>query len=207
MKNLLLSLLFVSVISVSTQAQNRDIELYGVFVSGSSFNSGNGPEFGGGVQAFLIHDNLFRDRDLELTARGLIFSKPKVYVGDGWGVHTTSTARFSVINRVYVEGGISYSKVWTSQYSKTATNPIVGIGVTADGYRIGYNYYVTDKTKFDTAASNDTRGHVLYYEYHGQPWFARTEVGIWQYQQPVGYSNQGSHTAVNIKTTIGLKIR
>lgn len=206
-KNLLIAILFCACIALlamllacCTYAQTPQIG--GGFVTGGSKGDGNGWTVGGYAQLAV---EVVRGR---VTAVGLAeyTRTPKKYVGDGTTLRLRPEARYYLLKdsdwRPFVGGGLSFTQVWTSQYSKRGLNPMITGGINYRNIFIARGaWLLRDRSHLPgETQGNDVSGFRVGFDYWypiSPQWlfYFGQETTNFGFTQLPGYPNEGRHRA------------
>lgn len=192
----LASMLLVCHVSAQTP------QIGGGFVAGGSKSDGNGFTVGGYAQAAA---DVMKDR---VVVTGIIeyTRTPKEYVGDGTALRVRPEARYYLLTdgdwRPFVGGGVSFTQVWTSQYSKHGLNPMITAGINYRNIFIARGaYLLRDRTPLPgETRGNDISGFRVGFDFW-QPvsnkwmFYFGPEITSFGFTQLPGYPNEGRHSA------------
>lgn len=97
--------------------------IYSIYsrVSPPSTSSGNGAQFGAGVDIVYNVENIMFDVDISYV------NEAKLYVGNGKTLRTQLEGLFNIYDSFYVGGGVLAGKHSNSQYTKVQYQPIASL--------------------------------------------------------------------------------
>ena len=158
--------------------------------------------------------------DAILTAVGLVEYQhsPKQYVGDGTVFRARPEARYYLLKdadwRPFIGGGVSFVKVWTSQYSKHGLNPMITGGINYRNIFIARGAYLfRDRTPLPgETRGNDISGFRVGFDFWqpvSEKWlvYFGHEITNYGFTQLPGYPNEGRHRATAFAFRIGVARR
>jgi len=206
-KNLLIIILLCVCIALGAmflacQASAQTPQVGGGFATGGSRGDGNGWTVGGYAQ---VAAEVVRGR---VTVVGLAeyTRTPKEYVGDGTALRVRPEARYYLLKdgdwRPFIGGGVSFTQVWTSQYSKHGLNPMITAGINYKDIFIARGAYLfRDRTPLQGEdRGNDISGFRVGFDFWqqvSQKWlfYFGPEITSFGFTQLPGYPNEGRHRA------------
>lgn len=214
-KNLLIIILFCACIALGVmllacQGMAQTPQIGGGLVTGGSKGDGNGWAIGGFAE---VAAEVVRGR---VTAVGLVEYQhsPKQYVGDGTVFRARPEARYYLLKdadwRPFIGGGVSFVKVWTSQYSKHGLNPMITAGINYKNIFIARGAYLfRDRTPLPgETRGNDISGFRVGFDFWqpvSEKWlfYFGHEITNYGFTQLPGYPNEGRHRATAFAFRIG----